>query len=82
MKITFLWNICFLMSLSACASDSDSGNMINVTYYDITIFSSTENITDTNEPNEPNEIPPSLMWAQPPIEIAPDVNVPPILWMG
>ena len=31
LKITFLWNICFLMSLSSWASDSVSG-------YDVTVF--------------------------------------------
>ena len=71
LKIAFLWNICFFMNVSIWAFAGVSG-------YDVSVLNLADIAIDINEPNEPNDIPHSLIWSQPPIEIDPDVNVPPI----
>ena len=52
----------------------------NVSGYDVTVQNLTDTAIDINEPNEPNDIPPSLIWSRPPIEIYPNVNVPPTFY--
>jgi len=34
--------------------------------------------SEPGEPNEPNDIPPFLIWSRPPIEIEPNVDMPPV----
>jgi uncharacterized delta-60 repeat protein len=51
-----------------------TGQAHNGTDDDVIVLSITNSVGDGNEPNEPNDILPSLMWSQPPIEINPNVE--------
>ena len=65
LAITFLFISCFLMSISARASD---GVIVPVL---------TNSVGDGNEPDDSNDIP-SLVWSQSPIEIDPNIMQEPV----
>jgi uncharacterized delta-60 repeat protein len=51
-----------------------TGQVHNGTDDDVIVLRLTNSAGESNEPNEPNDIPPSLMWSQPPVEIGPNVK--------